>query len=116
MASGALDKKSQFIDVGQDFLGIFLASGHSSWLPGVLCAEVDDTRDGLEMLLHGISFSWLLSLPMGGRCGWAILPLHRPTAYGCQTRAHSSLFETIRLYLVTKLLLREPLPKQARML
>jgi hypothetical protein len=42
--------------------------------------------------------------------------LRSPTAYGCQTRAQSSLFGTVLLYLVVKLLLRGPLPKRARML
>jgi hypothetical protein len=43
-------------------------------------------------------------------------PLHHPTAYGCHTRAQSYLSDTVLLYLVAKLLLREPLPKQTRML
>jgi hypothetical protein len=43
-------------------------------------------------------------------------PLHHPTACWCQTRAQSSWSGTILLYLVAKLLLREPLPKWAHML
>jgi hypothetical protein len=43
-------------------------------------------------------------------------PLHHPTAYRCQTIMQSSWFVTVLLYFVTKLLLREPLPKWALML
>jgi hypothetical protein len=43
-------------------------------------------------------------------------PLHHPTAYGCESRAQSPLSDTSLLYLVTKLLLMEPLPKLAHTL
>jgi hypothetical protein len=51
MASGAPNSKGQFIEAGQSFPGIllgyrvFLASRRSSWLPGVLGAEVDDAQE-----------------------------------------------------------------------
>jgi hypothetical protein len=43
-------------------------------------------------------------------------PLHRPTTNGCQTRVHNSLYDAALFYLVAKLLLRESLPQQARIL
>jgi hypothetical protein len=43
-------------------------------------------------------------------------PLHRPTTYRYQTRVQSSLSGTVHLYLVTKLVLREPLLKRAHVL
>jgi hypothetical protein len=38
-----------------------------------------------------LGFTWLLSLPLWGRCGRASLPLHHPTVCGHKTRGQRFL-------------------------
>jgi hypothetical protein len=117
MASGAPDQEGQIVEVGQGFLD-------SSSLPGILLgsqAFLVLRWTTPKMVLEDVVVwhrLYLAAKPsyMGVDVDGLSCSLRCPTAYGCQTRAQSSLSSIVLLYLVTKLLLIEPLPKRACML
>jgi hypothetical protein len=111
MASGAPDREGQFVEVGQGFPSILFGSQTFLVLRWTT----------LEMVLEDVAMQCRLYLAdkpshVGVDVDRLSYPLRRPTAYGCHSRAQSSLFSTVLLYLVAKLLLQEPLPKRACML
>jgi hypothetical protein len=111
MASGAPDREGWFVEVRQGFPGVLLGS----WLFLVLRwmmpeMVLEDVATRCRLYLAAKPFQVAVSVDKLSS------PLHRPTTYGYQTRVQSSLSGTVHLYLVTKLVLREPLLKRVHVL